>query len=95
MSYAAILRQINKLSVADRLALLESISHTLREDLARPITSLAGLTPGQIRNLPREERQQILTASARLAVADYQPGGELTQFTQDLAGELALTLDIP
>ena len=84
MTYAAILEEINKLSVADRLALLESISHTLREELARPINPLAGLTPGQIHSLPREEHRRILTESARLAVVDYQPDSELTQVTYDI-----------
>lgn len=87
MSYTAILEEINKLSIEERLSLLEAISHSLKEELAKTANPSGNLTADQIRKLPREERQKILTASARLAVSDYMPGGELTEFTRDLEGE--------
>ncbi len=87
MSYTTILEEIKKLSVQERLALLESISRTLREDLVSSTDPTAKLTASEIRHLPMEERQRILAESARLALADYQSGSKLTEFTEVLAGE--------
>lgn len=87
MSYSALLEEINKLTVAERLALVEEVTHKLREELALPKKEAANLTPAQIRALPMEERHRILAAAAQLAIPDYQPGGELTEFTYNLEGE--------
>lgn len=40
----------------------------------------AYLTPGELRKLPREERQAVLAAAAVLAEADYRDDKELTGF---------------
>ena len=87
MSYTELLEEINKLSVVKRLALIEDVSRTLREELGQPLKEVTGLSPDQLRSLPLEERQRTLAESARLALPDYQPGGELTEFTYGLAGE--------
>ena len=42
--------------------------------------SATGLTPRQLRQLPREQRQVILAAAAELAEADYRSDKELTGF---------------
>jgi len=40
----------------------------------------AGLTPGELRRLPREQRQAILAAAAELAEEDYRTDKDLTGF---------------
>jgi hypothetical protein len=40
----------------------------------------AGLTPAELRRLPREQRQAILAAAAELAEQDYHSDKELTGF---------------
>ena len=42
--------------------------------------SAAGLTPAELRRLPREQRQAILAAAAELAEQDYHSDKELTGF---------------
>jgi hypothetical protein len=45
-----------------------------------PAASLTRYTPGELRKLPREERQAILAAAAALAEEDYRDDKELTGF---------------
>jgi hypothetical protein len=40
----------------------------------------AQITPGELRKMPREERQAILAAAAELAEKDYRDDKELTGF---------------
>jgi hypothetical protein len=40
----------------------------------------ARLTPGDLRSMPREQRQAILAAAAEIAVEDYKSDRELTGF---------------
>jgi acyl-CoA reductase-like NAD-dependent aldehyde dehydrogenase len=40
----------------------------------------AKLTPGELRRMPREQRQAILAAAAELAEEDYRSNKELTGF---------------
>jgi hypothetical protein len=40
----------------------------------------AGLTPGELRRMPRPERQAVLAAAAALAEEDYRNDKELTAF---------------
>jgi hypothetical protein len=40
----------------------------------------AGLTPSELRRLPRQQRQAILAAAAELAEQDYRSDKELTGF---------------
>jgi hypothetical protein len=46
----------------------------------RVVGGPAGLTPGELRRLPREQRQAILAAAAELAEEDYRTDKELTGF---------------
>jgi hypothetical protein len=47
--------------------------------VASPITP-ARITPGELRKMPREERQAILAVAAELAEQDYRDDKELTGF---------------
>jgi hypothetical protein len=40
----------------------------------------AHMTPGELRKLPREQRQAVLAAAAELAEEDYRSDKELTAF---------------
>jgi hypothetical protein len=40
----------------------------------------AGITPRELRRMPREQRQAILAAAAKLAEEDYRSDKELTGF---------------
>jgi len=87
MSYTTILEQIKMLSLDERLALLQSISGMLREELTQPTPSTTTLNASEIRRLPLPQRQQILAEAAQHAIADYQPGSELIEITEALAGD--------
>jgi len=87
MSYSTILEEVKKLSLEERLTLLEAISRLLREELIPAGSSSLALTASEMRRLPMAERQRILAQSARLAIEDYQPGRELVEFTEALAGD--------
>lgn len=39
------------------------------------------LTPGELRKMPREQRQAVLAAAAELAEQDYREGEDLTAFS--------------
>jgi hypothetical protein len=45
---------------------------------ARPVATR--LTPGELRKMPREQRQAVLAAAAEMAEQDYRAGTELTAF---------------
>jgi hypothetical protein len=47
---------------------------------ARPEAAPARITPGELRKLPREERQTILATAAQLAEQYYRDDKELTGF---------------
>jgi pSer/pThr/pTyr-binding forkhead associated (FHA) protein len=46
---------------------------------ALPIVAVR-VTPGELRKMPREQRQAILAAAAEMAVQDYKNDKELTGF---------------
>jgi len=46
---------------------------------ARPVAATP-LTPGELRKMPREQRQAVLAAAAEMAEQDYRAGTELTAF---------------
>ena len=50
---------------------------------------LARLAPGELRRMPREQRQAILAAAAELAEQDYRSDKELTGFEAFSEEELA------
>jgi hypothetical protein len=45
-----------------------------------PPVALARSTPGQLRRMPREQRQAVLAAAALLAEEDYRDDKQLTGF---------------
>lgn len=45
-----------------------------------PPTAAAGVSPSELRKLPREQRQVILAAAAEMAEEDYRSDRELTGF---------------
>ena len=45
-----------------------------------PPVALAHYTPGELRRMPRDERQAVLAAAAALAEEDYRDDKELTGF---------------
>ena len=54
---------------------------------AEPIAP-ARFTPGELRRMPREQRQAILAAAAELAEQDYRSDKELTGFEASSEEEL-------
>jgi hypothetical protein len=56
----------------------------IRLQPARPegeLGSATHLTPGELRRMPREQRQGILAAAAEMAEQDYRSDKELTGFS--------------
>src|SRR5438105_15134018 len=47
---------------------------------ALALVSAGGLTPAELRKMPREQRQAILAAAAEMAEQDYHSDKELTDF---------------
>jgi hypothetical protein len=45
-----------------------------------PAAATARVTPGELRRMPREQRQAILAAAAALAEQDYRSDKDLTGF---------------
>jgi hypothetical protein len=48
----------------------------------------APLTPGELRNMPREQRQAFLSAAAQMAEEDYHFDKDLTDFEAFIEEEL-------
>lgn len=70
MIYTGILEELKKLSVQERLEIIDAVVHLLRQDLhqiGQPIT--------------RQERKKLLAAAAELLLPDYERDDELTSFT--------------
>jgi len=65
-----ILAKFKELSIPDRLTLVETVLHLIREDLQRA---------GQTTN--RADRKSQLAAAAEALLPEYLAGGELTVFT--------------
>jgi hypothetical protein len=57
----------------------EGASVDIQIRAARPV-ALPHCTPGELRKLPRAERQAVLAAAAALAEEDYRNDKELTGF---------------
>jgi len=45
-----------------------------------PAVAAARVTPGELRRMPREQRQAVLAAAAEIAEQDYRDDKELTGF---------------
>ncbi|MBU0494172.1 MAG: hypothetical protein KKA73_24200 [Chloroflexi bacterium] len=69
MMPAGLVEEIKKLTVAERLTIMEVTLQLVREDL------------GQLEPPSRAERKRRLIAAAQALLPDYAPGGELTVFT--------------
>lgn len=70
MTQTEILEELKKLSVQERLEIIDAVVHLLRQDLhqiEQPKT--------------RQERKERLTAAAELLLPDYEKDEELTSFT--------------
>jgi len=80
MTRTEILDELQKLPMAERLAIAEAALRLIREELRKAEPSLAGAT-----------KTEQLVAAAEALLPDYTPGGELTVFTsldaEDFRGE--------
>ena len=71
MTYAEILQEIKKLTLSERLAVMEAALQLLREELQQHEQLLS----------TREKTQQQLAAAAQALCSDYTSDSELTSFT--------------
>ena len=80
MTRTEILEELQKLPMAERLAIAEAALRLIREELRKAEPSLAGAI-----------KTEQLVAAAEALLPDYTPGGELTVFTsldaEDFRGE--------
>jgi hypothetical protein len=70
MTYAELLEALKKLTLAERLALMEAVLHLMREELQQ------GAQPPAA-----QERSERLAAAAKALLPDYTADSELTSFT--------------
>jgi len=70
MVQVAVLEELRKLTTTERLTVIETALHLIREDLQQLDRSLA-----------QAERKRQLAAAAEALLPDYAAGGELTIFT--------------
>lgn len=80
MTRTEMLDELQKLPMAERLAIAETALHLLREELRKAEAPLE-----------RAKKTAQLAAAAEVLLPDYTPGGELTVFTsldaEDFRGE--------
>ena len=80
MTRTEILEELQKLPMAERLAITEAALRLIREELRKAEPSLTGA-----------KRTEQLVAAAEALLPDYSAGGELTIFTsldaEDFRGE--------
>jgi len=70
MTQTEILEELKKLTITERLTIIEAALLLIREDLQQAEQSLV-----------RTGRKQQLAAAAKALLPDYAAGGELTVFT--------------
>jgi len=70
MTQLEILEELKKLTITERLTIIEAALLLIREDLQQAEQSLV-----------RTGRKQQLAAAAKALLPDYAAGGELTVFT--------------
>ena len=70
MTHAEILEQIKKLSLEERLEIIDAAFHLLRDELTR------GVHP-----LTAQDRKRRLSQAADALLQDYETDSELTSFT--------------
>ena len=74
MVRAELLAEINKLPLAERLAVLEAAIRDMREELRRP-------SQRRLRSMSREEKDRLLREGAAIMAPLYASDPELTAFT--------------
>lgn len=70
MTQAEILKELKKLTVPERIAVIEAALHLVREDLQR-----------EERLSPKPDIKQQLATAAEVLLPDYTSDAELTAFT--------------
>ena len=70
MTHAEILEQIKKLSLKERLEVIDAAIHLLRDELTQ-----------KVRPLTPEDRKRLLSKGADVLLQDYETDRELTSFT--------------
>jgi hypothetical protein len=70
MTHAEILEQIKKLSLKERLEVIDGAIHLLRDELTQ-----------KVRPLTPEDRKRLLSQGADVLLQDYETDRELTSFT--------------
>jgi hypothetical protein len=70
MTHAEILEQIKKLSLRERLEVIDAAIHLFRDELAR------GVHP-----LTQQDRKKLLSQAADALLKDYETDSELTSFS--------------
>jgi hypothetical protein len=70
MTHAEILEQIKKLSLKERLEVIDAAIHLLRDELTH---GAQGLTP--------QDRKKLLSKAANALLHDYETDSELTSFS--------------
>jgi hypothetical protein len=70
MTHAEILEQIKKLSLKERLEVIDAAIHLLRDELTRGVHPL---TP--------QDRKRLLSQAADALLQDYETDSELTSFS--------------
>jgi len=70
MTHSEILEQIKKLSLNERLEVIDAAIHLLRDELTQ-----------KVRPLTPEDRKRLLSKGADVLLQDYETDRELTSFT--------------
>ena len=70
MTHAEILEQIKKLSLKERLEVIDAAIHLLRDEL-----------PQRVRPSTPEDRKKLMSQAADMLLQDYETDSELTSFT--------------
>ena len=70
MTHAEILEQIKKLSLKERLEVIDAAIHLLRDELTQKVPPLT-----------LEDRKKLLSQGADVLLQDYKTDSELTSFT--------------
>jgi hypothetical protein len=71
MTQVQILEEIGRLSIPDRLAIIEDALHLIRQDLP----------PAARQSRKQTDRKRQLATAAKALLTDYVADGELTVFT--------------
>jgi len=70
MTHTEILEQIKKLSLKERLEVIDAAIHLLQDELTQKVSPLT-----------QEDRKRLLSKGADVLLQDYEKDRELTSFT--------------